>query len=121
VKEETARPSSSLLLLLELPLPDSQKGNEVISPNTLQELLFLRKTLAEEHSVHVRKTVQVDEEGNVYDLETTEGWILKISVRNNAHATIGVAVRVLSELTARRAELAYIDVRIPSRVFYRFR
>ena len=118
----TARPSGTLFFLIDL--KDESKapkiGEEAISQATLVELLFLRKKAKEELNTYLNHAAPSSNLED-FDFETNEGWVLRVSVENNANATLEILRRVLDELGSQRFNLAYIDLRLPTRVYYKFK
>lgn len=118
--KKTSRPGGNLLLVIENEhREDVSMGGKVIDPNIIAELTFLRKTLAEELGVRLGKAAQSRFNTEDFDIETDEGWRLRMSTTNNAHATTQILARTLDKLGKERATLQYIDLRIENRVYYK--
>lgn len=95
-------------------------GQEMISKAALAEVLFLRKEIKEGLDILITRAVVPERSFTDFDLYTSAGWAVRVSVKNNAPATIEILRRTLAELaTSTLAALEYIDLRLAGRVYYK--
>ena len=112
--DRSPRPQGPLIFVIEYIAKD-------VPQDILAELLFLRKRAEEELGVTFTLAKANEAEQNDFDLETIDGWTVRISITNNANATLEILKRVLDELGSSQRNIEYIDLRIPTRVYYKFR
>lgn len=98
-------------------------GRQLLKPESLAELLFLRKRFSDESNVLLKEGETVDSDLKDFNFKTNEGWTLKFTLVENAYKTIEVFKKTLEEVkkTAPTSALDYVDLRIPNKVFYKFR
>lgn len=98
-------------------------GQELLKPESLAELLFLKKKISEDLGIPLMYAETDDLNLNDFDFKTTEGWILKITLSENAYRTVETLKDTLEEIkkTAPISALDYIDLRISNKVFYKFK
>lgn len=97
-------------------------GQEVLAPSTLAEVMFFRKEIKNELGVLVTRAVAAEKTLTDFDLYTSPGWLVRVSTKNNAPASVEILRRTLAELaTSTLAQLDYIDLRLPARVYYKTR
>lgn len=96
---------------------------QLIKPETLAELLFLRKRISEDLGVYLKNGETSDLNLNDFNFTTADGWILKLSIKENAYQTIEILKQTLEEIkkTAPLSGLDYVDLRISNKVFYKFK
>jgi hypothetical protein len=104
---------------------DLSIGQELLKPESLAELLFLKKKISEDIDVPLMYVETDDLNLNDFDFKTTEGWILKITLSENAYRTVETLKETLEEIKKTAPSgisgLDYIDLRISNKVFYKFR
>ena len=111
---ESLRPQGPLIFVVEYFEKD-------VPEDTLAELLFLRKRAEEELGVTFTLAKANEAERNDFDLETIDGWLVRVSTANNANATLEILKRVLDELGSSQRNVEYIDLRLPSKVYYKLK
>lgn len=112
--QKSPRPSGSLVFVIEY----IEKN---LPPEELAELLFLRQRAQEELGVMFTLAKVNASEPTDFDLETIDGWVVRVSTSNNANATLEILRRVLDELGSARSRLEYIDLRLAARVYYQLK
>ena len=99
-------------------------GERLLKPETLAELLFLRKRISEDLGVPLKESGTSDSNLSDFYFAAAEGWTLKFTLAENAYKTLEILKQTLEEIkkTALNglAGLEYIDLRIPNKVFYKF-
>ena len=98
-------------------------GQVLLKPESLAELLFLRKRISEDTGVFLKSGETIDLNLNDFDFKTADGWTLKLTLAENAYRTMETLKKTLEEVkkTAPVSALDYIDLRIPNKVFYKFK
>lgn len=98
-------------------------GQELLKPESLAELLFLKKKISEDIEIPLMYVETDDLNLNDFDFKTTEEWILKITLSENAYKTAETLKKTLEEIkkTAPTSALDYVDLRISNKVFYKFK
>ncbi len=121
--KKSSRPSGNLLFLIEDKARENfiEINDEVLDTHTLKELLFLRKKISDNFSLRLGNAQTYDRDMADYEFETSEGWLLKLSTSNNANATLEILGRALNELGSTSANLEYMDLRLPTKVFYKMK
>lgn len=96
---------------------------QLIKPETIAELLFLRKRISEDLGIYLKSGDTSDLNLNDFNFTTGDGWILKLSISENAYKTIEILRQALGEIkkTAPLSGLDYVDLRIQNKVFYKFK
>jgi hypothetical protein len=98
-------------------------GDEILPPVVLAEVLFWRGRIAEEIGVTLNSGEIQDPNLTDFDFTASDGWKLKLSIKENAYKTIEVLKQTLAEVskTAPISTLDYIDLRIPNKVYHKFK
>lgn len=97
-------------------------GQQLIKPETLSELAFLKKRILEETEIGLRAGETQDLKLEDFDFMTNQGWPLRFSVSENAYKTLAVLEQTLAQIDPQDiSRLEYIDLRVPSKVYYKFR
>ena len=96
-------------------------GQEVIDPQKLVEIFFIKKEALARLDLRINSAEITDRNFSDFDLVSSEGWMLRVSVGNNANATLDILERTLAEIGSSRQNLDYIDLRLPTRVFYKLK
>lgn len=98
-------------------------GQELLKPETIAELYFLKSKIQEELKISLKEGETKDSALADFDFVTGEGWKLKLNVNENAYKTLETLKQSLAEIqkTAPTVLLEYIDLRIPNKVYYKFR
>ena len=102
---------------------DLKVGERLLDPNVLSELAFIKQRAYSELGLNL-KIGEVDDAKLLdFNFITQEGWLLKISTGQNAYKTIEILKQTLAEIkkAAPTAGLEYIDLRVPNKVYYRFK
>ena len=102
---------------------DLKVGERLLDPNVLSELAFIKQRAYSELGLNL-KIGEVDDAKLLdFNFITQEGWALKISTGQNAYKTIEILKQTLAEIkkAAPTAGLEYIDLRVPNKVYYRFK
>lgn len=96
---------------------------QLIKPESLAELSFLRKDFSDKLDVAIKEGETTDLNLEDFDFKTNEGWTLKLTLAENAYKTVEILKRTLEEVkkTAPTSALDYMDLRIPNKVFYKFK
>ncbi len=81
--------------------------------NELYDSLSMRRNDFSLTSLDLRRTLIRD-----IIAHTNESWQIYFSLSQRAHLQVANVVRALQEMKNDRAKLTYIDVRIPTRIFY---
>ncbi len=117
-QRQTARPGGNLILVIdnEHATPPTA-GEKVIEPHIIAELLFLRQALLEEHGIQLGTAMQSRLSPEDFEFETNKGWLVRLSTANNAYATLEILGRTVEKLS--ETPVAYIDLRIENRVYYK--
>ena len=102
---------------------DLKVGAELLNPGVMAELFFLKQRIYEEFGVSLRMGEIDNAKLSDFNFITQEGWALKISIGQNAYKTLETLKQTLAEIskTNSTASLDYIDLRIPNKVYYKFR
>ena len=98
-------------------------GEKLLDAQTLAELKFLKEEILEELGLGLKAGETADSNLSDFDFVTSEGWVLRLTVNDNAHKTIETLKQSLAEITqtAASSALEYMDLRIPNKVYYKFR
>ena len=98
-------------------------GEKLLDAHTLAELKFLKEEILEELGLDLKAGETADSNLSDFDFVTSEGWVLRLTVNDNAHKTIETLKQSLAEITqtAASSALEYMDLRIPNKVYYKFR
>lgn len=100
-------------------------GQVLLKPESLAKLLFLRKRISEDLGIFLRGGETIDLNLNDFDFKTLDGWTIKLTLSENAYRTIETLKKTLEEIKKTAPSgvegLDYIDLRIPNKVFYKFR
>lgn len=98
-------------------------GLALMDSRTLAELVFLRQAAAENLGVNLNGAELNDPNMADFEFVADDGWRLKISTTDNAYKTLATLEQSLDEIskTAPVSTLEYIDLRIPNKVYYKFR
>ncbi len=121
---QSGKTAGNLILSLEDKTSRELKvGTELLNAKTLAELSFLRQRIYEDLSLGLRAGETADSNFSDFDFITSEGWILRLSLAENAYKTLETLKKTLEEIkkTAPSAGLEYIDLRVPNKVYYKFR
>ena len=97
---------------------------QLIKPESLAELLFLRKRIPEDLGVFLKSGDTSDLNLNDFNFTTGDGWVLKLSIKENAYKIIEILRQTLEEIKKTApptAGLDYVDLRIQNKVFYKFK
>ncbi|MBI4120092.1 MAG: hypothetical protein HY454_01365 [Parcubacteria group bacterium] len=97
-------------------------GSQLLPPQTLGEILFLKNGLRESLGINVAKAETADPKLQDFDFITTTDWILRFSIVENAHKTLETLKKTLEQIgPVNLARLEYIDLRIPNKVYYKLK
>lgn len=98
-------------------------GEKLLDSNTLAELIFLRSKVLDDLDVGLKEGETADLNSGDFDFTTSEGWKLRLSVNENVYKTLETLKQSLTEIkkTAPTAGLEYVDLRVPNKVYYKFR
>ena len=98
-------------------------GGQLIKPETLAELLFLKNQIYETQGVKLLEGEIADSDLVDFNFTTSAGWNLKLTTSENAYKTLEVLKQTLAEIakTVPTAPLDYIDLRIPNKVYFKFK
>ncbi len=100
-------------------------GQVLLKPESLAELLFLRKRISEDTGIFLKSGETIDLNLNDFDFKTADGWTLKFTLTENAYRTIETLKKTLEEVKKTApsgvAGLDYVDLRISNKVFYKFK
>lgn len=97
-------------------------GQQLIKSETLSELAFLKKRILEETGIGLRAGETQDLKLEDFDFMTNQGWLLRFSISENAYKTLAVLKQTLAQIDPQDiSRLEYIDLRVPSKVYYKFR
>ncbi len=98
-------------------------GDNLLAANILAELSFLRQRMQEDFDLNLKTGETNDANLNDFDFTTSEGWLLRFSVAENIYKTLETLKRTLEEIkkTAPSSGLEYIDLRVPNKVYYKFK
>lgn len=98
-------------------------GSELVAPATLAELLFLRNRITEDIGISLVSGETQDSNLADFDFAAAEGWKLRLSTSENAYKTLETLKQTLAEVskTAPISMLDYVDLRIPNKVYYKFK
>ena len=102
---------------------DLKVGAELLNPGVMAELFFLKQKIYEEFGVSLRMGEIDNAKLSDFNFITQEGRALKISTGQNAYKTIEILKQTLAEIkkAAPTSGLEYIDLRVPNKVYYRFK
>jgi len=95
-------------------------GQAVTDKELLASILSIRPEL-EKIKIDIKKiTIPLDEDFRV-DAETSEGWQIYFSTRDDLKSQVNSLDVFLSQKISpeKRSQLQYIDVRIPNRAYYK--
>lgn len=121
---KSGRTSGNLVVNLEDKTGRELKiGNELLGAEFLAELSFIKRKVYEDLSLNLRSGEIGDSSLKDFNFITNEGWLLRLSVAENAYKTLETLKQTLAEIkkTAPTAGLEYIDLRVPNKVYYKFR
>lgn len=97
-------------------------GQQLIKSETLSELTFLKKRILEETGIGLRAGETQDLKLEDFDFMTNQGWLLRFSISENAYKTLAVLKQTLAQIDPQDiSRLEYIDLRMPNKVYYKFR
>lgn len=100
-------------------------GKELLKQESLSELIFLINKIQNDIGISLEYIETEDSNLNDFDFKTSEGWILKISLLENAYKTVEVLNGAIEEVKktapSGTSGLDYIDLRIPNKVFYKLK
>ena len=98
-------------------------GDTAVKPEILAKLLFLRKNILDETSILLVGVETQDLNLADFDFKTSGGWVLKVSLNDNAYKILETLKQALQEITKSgpTSLLDYIDLRIPNKVYYKFK
>lgn len=100
-------------------------GEALIKPESLAELLFLKKRISEETGIFLKSGETIDLNFNDFDFKTADSWTLKLTLTENAYRTLETLKKTLEEVKKTApsgvAGLDYVDLRISNKVFYKFK
>lgn len=102
---------------------DLAVGEKLLNSNTLAELAFLKSKILEDLGLGLKEGETADLNLADFDFTTNEGWKLRFSVNENAYKTLETLKHSLAEITktAPTSALEYVDLRIPNKVYYKFK
>lgn len=121
--KESSKPGGNLVFLIDdkVDRQEQKTGESILKKETLDELIFLKDRIFEDFSIRVSRAEVYDREFKDFEFKTIDGWTIKISVSNNANATLTILGSVLDELGSSRDAIEYIDLRLPTRVYYKLK
>ena len=98
-------------------------GDIALKPEILAKLLFLRKSVLDEAGMLIVGVQTQDLNLADFDFKTSDGWVLKVSLNDNAYKILETLKQALKEITKSgpTSLLDYIDLRIPNKVYYKFK
>lgn len=115
--------SGSLILSLDDKTSRELKlGSELLPPHILGELLFVKDRLRADLAVSMESIETADPKLQDFDFITTAGWILRFSIAENAYKTLETLKKTLGQIGPDSLlRLDYIDLRVPNKVYYKFK
>lgn len=97
------------------------EGEEVVKPEVLAELLFIKSRMLGDLNIGTKKIETTDPKLEDFDFLTARNWILRLSTAENAYKNLDILRRVLAEIGSGESALDYIDMRVPNKVYYKNR
>lgn len=92
---------------------------EVVSRATIEFINYLNENIPKQNKVTVAYTVLTDEDGQVLNLVTQEGWKIVVDRLNDWKKQLHVLNVILREkIRDNRQNLKYIDIRYENRAFF---
>lgn len=119
----TGRMSGNLILTLEDKTERNLKlGDKFLDSEALAKLYFIKTTVSQGLGIGLISAQTQDPDLNDFDFITSQNWILRITLRENAYKTIETLKRTLEQIGPSNIPLLeYIDLRITNKVYYKFR
>lgn len=98
-------------------------GAQLVSPETLAKIDFFKNKLSEDFGLEIRSGETEDSHLADFDFTVKTGWVLRLNLAENVYRTLETLKQTLAEIkkTAPTATLEYVDLRIPNKVYYKFK
>ncbi len=100
-----------------------QLNSKMIEPESLAKLLFLKSNLSQNSGVSLITAETQDASLNDFDFTTSGGWHIKLNLSDNAYKILETLKQALTDIakTNSTSTLDYLDLRIPNKVYYKFK
>lgn len=120
---KSSRFSGNLVLLIEDKTSRTLVlGQELIKPAILTELNFLKKQILKETGLSLKIGETQDLKIDDFNFITDQGWSLRFSISENTYKTLAVLKQTLTQINPQDIpNLEYIDLRVPNKVYYKFK
>ncbi len=119
----TGRMSGNLILTLEDKTQRNLKlGDKFLDAETLAKLYFIKASVAQNLGIGLTSAEIQETNLTDFDFMTSQSWVARVTLRENAYKTIETLKRTLDQIGPSNIPLLeYVDLRIPNKVYFKFR
>lgn len=97
-------------------------GEELLKPETIAELSFVKDKLAQDLGISFTQAETSDPNLEDFNFISDKGWVLRLNIGENVYKNVETLKRTLEQIKYSDLPfLDYIDLRIPSKVYYKFK
>lgn len=100
-------------------------GEKILDPNSIAKLVFIKDKILADFNVGLNDISMGDADLSDFSFLTSEGWQLRFNLNENADKTLEILKQSLAEIKKTAPSgvegLEYLDLRIPNKVYYKFR
>ncbi len=120
---DTSRMSGNLILTLEDKTERNLKlGDKFLDAETLAKLYFIKSSVAQNLGIGLTSAEIQETNLTDFDFMTDQNWILRVTLRENVYKTMETLKRTLEQIGQSNIPLLeYVDLRIPNKVYYKFK
>lgn len=119
----TGKISGNLILTLEDKTERNLKlGDKFLDAKALAKLYFIKVSVAQNLGIGLTSAEIQDSNLTDFDFMTDQNWVARVTLRENAYKTVETLKRTLEQIGPSNIPLLeYVDLRIPSKVYYKFK